>query len=53
LEKEDAKDVNKWTSADHVSAYLSKTVEKLPHGEEIKNAVLEQIPSSVNRILDL
>ena len=53
LEKENGNDVNKWTSADHVATYLSKTAEKLPHREEIKNALLEQIPSNVNRILDL
>ncbi len=53
MEKEKTTDVNKWKSADHVSAYLSKTAEKLPHSEDMKNAVLEQIPSDVNRILDL
>ena len=49
--KNDKPDVNKWTSAEHVSAYLSRT--NLPHAEEIRNAMLEQIPSDVKRVLDL
>lgn len=44
-------DVNKWKSAGHVSAYLTRAT--LPHSEEIKNAFSEQIPSGANRILDL
>jgi tRNA (cmo5U34)-methyltransferase len=51
LKNEDKPDVNKWESAEHVSAYLSRS--KRPHGEEIKNAVLEQVPSDVKRVLDL
>jgi tRNA (cmo5U34)-methyltransferase len=51
LKNEHKPDVNKWTSAEHVSTYLSRT--EFPHGEEIKNAVLEQIPSGVKRVLDL
>ena len=49
---EDNKDINKWTSAEHVSAYLSRTGER-PHAEEMMNALLEQIPSNAKRILDL
>lgn len=49
--KSDKPDVNKWTSAEHVSAYLSRT--NLPHAEEIRNALLEHIPSYVKRVLDL
>lgn len=51
LENENKPDVNLWTSSEHVSAYLSRS--KRPHDEEIKNAVLEQIPSNVKRVLDL
>jgi tRNA (cmo5U34)-methyltransferase len=51
LKNEDKPDVNKWKSAEHVSAYLSRT--NLPHAEEIRNAVSEQIPSNVKRALDL
>jgi tRNA (cmo5U34)-methyltransferase len=51
LKNEDKSDVNKWTSADHISTYLSRT--NLPHAEEIRNAVLEQVPANVKRVLDL
>jgi tRNA (cmo5U34)-methyltransferase len=47
----DVPDVNKWTSAEHVSAYLSRA--NRPHAEEMMNAVLEQIPTDAKRILDL
>ena len=46
------KDINKWISNDHVQTYLAKAG-KLPHQEEIKNILLEQIPSNVKRVLDL
>jgi methylase of polypeptide subunit release factors len=45
-------DVNKWRSAEHVSVYLSRT-SGLPHAEEMKSALLEQIPSTAKRVLDL
>ena len=45
-------DVNKWRSAEHVSGYL-EIVDSRPHKEEITNAFLEQIPSGVQRVLDL
>lgn len=51
MKNEDKPNVNKWGSAEHVSAYLSRT--NLPHAEEIRNAVSEQIPSNVKRVLDL
>jgi tRNA (cmo5U34)-methyltransferase len=51
LKNEDKPDINKWKSAGHVSAYLSRA--NLPHADEIGNAVSEQIPSNVNRVLDL
>jgi tRNA (cmo5U34)-methyltransferase len=44
-------DVNKWKSAEHVSAYLSRN--NRPHAEEMLNALLEQVPSNAKRILDL
>ena len=46
------KDINKWTSNDHVQTYLAKSG-KLPHQEEIKNILLEQIPSNITSVLDL
>jgi tRNA (cmo5U34)-methyltransferase len=51
LKNKNRSDINKWTSADHVSAYLSRT--NLPHADEIRNAVLEQVLSNVKRVLDL
>lgn len=51
MKNHDKPDVNRWASAEHVSTYLSRTV--FPHGEEIKNAVLEQVPAKVKRVLDL
>jgi len=50
--KEDAKRSYNWKSADQVQAYLSRT-KNLPHQEEIKNVLLEQIPSNIKRVLDL
>ena len=49
--KNDKRNVNLWTSADHVYAYLSRR--KPAHDEEIKNALMEQIPSDIKRVLDL
>jgi len=46
------KDINKWTSNDHVQTYLAKT-RNLPHQEEIKNVLLEQIPTNIENVLDL
>jgi tRNA (cmo5U34)-methyltransferase len=50
--KDKVLDVNRWRSADHVKKYLS-IADNRPHGEEIMQALLEQIPSKVNRVLDL
>jgi tRNA (cmo5U34)-methyltransferase len=50
--KEDAKQSYNWKSADQVQAYLSRT-QNLPHQEEIKNVLFEQIPSNIKRVLDL
>lgn len=52
MSKDKVLDVNRWRSADHVNKYLS-IADNRPHGEEIKAALLEQIPSKVNRVLDL
>ena len=49
--KKQEPDINKWTSKKHVETYLSRP--KRPHDEEIKNALLEQIPETVKRVLDL
>ena len=44
--------VNGWRSAERVNDYLS-IVDSRPHKEEIRAVLLEQIPSNVNRVLDL
>ena len=44
-------EVNKWTSADHVETYLSRT--KKPHEEETRRVLLEEIPVDIKRVLDL
>jgi tRNA (cmo5U34)-methyltransferase len=50
--KEDAKQSYDWKSEEQVQAYLSKT-KNLPHQEEIKKVLLEQIPTDVKKVLDL
>ena len=50
--KDGEKRVYDWKSEEQVQAYLSKT-KKLPHQEELKQAILEQIPTNVKRVLDL
>jgi SAM-dependent methyltransferase len=52
LKRKDTKGVYNWKSEEQVQAYLSKT-RNLPHQEEIKQVLLEQIPSNVKRVLDL
>ncbi len=44
--------VNLWTSADHALWYLAKA-DRIPHRTEAEAVLLEQIPKSVKRILDL
>ena len=51
MKKKEYLDVNKWQSSEHVSAYLSRA--KNPMDGEIKKAILEQIPYTVKRVLDL
>lgn len=44
--------VNLWTSADHALGYLAKA-DQIPHRTEGEGVLLEQVPKSVKRILDL
>lgn len=43
---------NLWTSAKHAFAYLAKA-DKIPHRTEGEAALLEEVPLTVKRILDL
>ena len=52
MNTDDSKSSFNWKSVDHVQAYLSR-VKNLPYQKEIRKVLLEQIPSNVNRILDL
>ncbi|RUT12858.1 hypothetical protein DSM107010_19880 [Chroococcidiopsis cubana SAG 39.79] len=43
---------NLWTNADHVLWYFAKA-DKIPHRTEGEGVLLEQVPKTVERILDL
>jgi SAM-dependent methyltransferase len=44
--------VNKWTSSAHALLYLSRA-DKIPHRTEGESVLLNHVPHTVNRILDL
>jgi tRNA (cmo5U34)-methyltransferase len=44
--------VNKWTSAEHALAYLAKA-DTIPHRTEGESVLLEHVPKTAQRILDL
>jgi tRNA (cmo5U34)-methyltransferase len=46
------RDMNKWTSADHALAYLARA-DRIPHRTEGEAVLLEIVPTTVSRILDL
>lgn len=52
MKKEDKKHVYNWKSEEQVQAYLSK-FKNLPHQEEIKQVLIELIPTGVKKVLDL
>jgi SAM-dependent methyltransferase len=43
---------SEWKKAHHALGYLSRA-DKLPHRAEVESVLLEQIPTNVNRFLDL
>jgi SAM-dependent methyltransferase len=44
--------VNRWTSAEHALSYLA-LADRIPHRTEGEGVLLEQVPQTVSRILDL
>ena len=44
--------MNEWQSADHVSAYLDRA-DHVPHRSAGEAALLDEIPPSIHRVLDL
>lgn len=51
MKREDAP-LSEWQTVDHALAYLARA-DKLPHRTEGEAALLQQIPSTVKRVLDL
>ncbi len=44
--------MSEWQSADHASAYLERA-DRVPHRAEGEAALLDELPASVHRVLDL
>jgi SAM-dependent methyltransferase len=45
--------VNLWSTSEHALEYLEKRVDTVPHRTEGEGVILEIVPSSVQRVLDL
>lgn len=52
MAKNRKENINNWESVQQVLAYLS-LAKNLPHSEDMKTALLEQIPVTAKRVLDL
>ena len=44
--------MNKWIDADHVTKYLNRA-DRIPHRKEGESVLLEHLPKTLNRVLDI
>ena len=44
--------MNKWIDTDHVTRYLNQA-DRIPHRKEGERVLLEHLPDTVNRVLDI
>ncbi|MBV8415307.1 MAG: class I SAM-dependent methyltransferase [Verrucomicrobia bacterium] len=44
--------MNKWTDTDHVTEYLSRA-DRIPHRKEGEQVLMEHLPDTVSRVLDI
>jgi ubiquinone/menaquinone biosynthesis C-methylase UbiE len=44
--------MNKWIDTDHVTKYLNRA-DRIPHRKEGESVLLEHLPKTVNRVLDI
>jgi tRNA (cmo5U34)-methyltransferase len=44
--------MNKWTDTDHVNKYLNRA-DRIPHRKEGEQVLMEHLPDTVSRVLDI
>jgi tRNA (cmo5U34)-methyltransferase len=44
--------MNKWIDTNHVTKYLNRA-DRIPHRKEGERVLLEQLPDTLNRVLDI
>jgi len=44
--------MNKWTDTDHVTSYLNRA-DRIPHSKEGEHVLMEHLPDTVSRVLDI
>ena len=44
--------MNKWTDTDHVTSYLNRA-DRIPHRKEGEHVLMEHLPDTVSRVLDI